>query len=178
MKQLTYSMVVVLFLALVGCSGSGVKPSVELGDQFKVGSVLLTISQHIEPNITYHTEAELQELLRKKIKVQLAKQGLLSQQSVANYLTVQVAYQRKFLNEQSPHPSGALAYPQYSYEIKVMNGATELGRVSKKNREFKGRFIMNIDVIEGRLKKKSDEIVFIDGLAKEIVRSVYDLKKG
>ncbi|MCF6253222.1 MAG: hypothetical protein L3J38_00535 [Thiomicrorhabdus sp.] len=169
-------MIVGALLTLMGCSS--VKPTVEVGNQFKLGHVSLTVSQRITPVITYHTQAELQRLLTQKITVLLEQRGLLSHQPVANHLTVQVQYQRNFLDDQTPEPSSALAYPQYDYEVQVMHGTQILARISEKNRLFKGRYIMNIDVLAGRLDKKSDEIEFIDGLAKEIVRSVQKLKKA
>lgn len=162
-------------LTLIGCSGA-VKPTVELGKQFKVGQVSLTVSQRVVPDITYHSEAELQRLLSQKLSVLLEKRGLLSHQPTANALNIQIQYQRNFLDDQTPNPSSALAYPRYDYEIKVMHGIQELAQIVEKNRVFKGRFIMNIDVLAGRLDKKSDEIVFIDKLANEIVRSVEKIK--
>ena len=164
------------FLALIGCSGSDVKPTVEVGNQFKLGHVSLKVSQRIAPKIIYHSESELQQLLAQKVSSLLEQRGLLSHQPKVNALVIQVAYQRHFLDEQTAHSSDALAYPRYDYDIKVMNGDTELTHVTQKNRVFKGRFIMNIDMLAGRLKHKSDEIVFIERLAKEIVRSVVELK--
>ena len=163
-------------LTLMGCSS--VKPTVAVGHQFKLGHVSLTVSQRITPVITYHNQVELQRLLIQKITVRLEQQGLLSHQRGANYLTVQVQYQRNFLDDQTPESSSALAYPQYDYSIQVKHGNQVLAKTAEKNRVFKGRFIMNIDVLAGRLDKKSDEIEFIDGLAKEIVRSVQNLKKA
>lgn len=163
-------------LALVGCSSGAVKSTAEVGNQFKVAQVSLTVSQRITPVIIYHTEAELQHLLAQKLKELLAQRGLLSHQARVNSLSIQVQYQRNFLDDQTPNPSSALAYPQYDYDIKVMHGTQELARIAEKNRVFKGRFIMNIDVLAGRLDKKSDEILFIENLAKEIVRSVEQLK--
>jgi hypothetical protein len=168
-------MIVGALLTLIGCSEI-VKPTVKVGNQFKVGQVSLTVSQRITPVITYHTEAELQRLLSQKLKILLEQRGLLSHQPMVNSLSIQVQYQRNFLDDQTPNPSNALAYPQYNYDIKVMHGVQELARIAEKNRVFKGRFIMNIDVLAGRLDKKSDEIVFIDKLAKEIVRSVEKIK--
>lgn len=176
MDYLKRTIVAIFLMVLMGCSGKDIKPVIEISDQFKVGQVSLTLLQRTAPKITYHTEAELQNLLAQKIKALLEQRGLLSHQPSANYLAIQVVYQRKFLNEQALPTSGALAYPTYDYDIKVISGMTELKRVSQKNRVFKGRFIMNIDVLAGRLKKRSDEVVFIDGLAKEIVRSVEKLK--
>lgn len=163
-------------LALIGCSGSGVKSTAEMSEQFKLGSVSLTVSQRIAPKITYHTESELKQLLGDKVTYFLDQRGLLSHQSKANALVIQVAYQRHFLDEQTDHPSGSLAYPRYDYDIKVMNDYTELTHIAQKNRVFKGRFIMDIDMLEGRLDSKSDEIIFIEQLAKEVVRSVDELK--
>jgi len=165
-----------LFLALVGCSGSSVKPATEIGKQFNIGNVSLTIAQRLIPKTTYHTEIELQQLLIQKLKECLEQRGLLSYQAVAKSLTIQVVYYRNFLNEQTTTSPVALAYPNYDYDIKVMDGVAKLAQISQKNKAFKGRFIMNIDVLAGRLKKKSDEVVFIEGLAKDIVRSVQKFK--
>ena len=175
-KHIKKTVIGIGFVFLVGCSGIGVKSDVTIGDQFKMGDVSLIVSQNITPNITYHTEAELQQILSQKIKALLEQRGLLSHQPVANALAIQVVYHRNFLNEQNDKSSIALAYPNYDYEIKVMDGVTKLTQVTQKNRVFKGRFIMNIDVLAGRLKKKSDEVVFIEGLAKDIVRSVQQIK--
>ena len=162
----------------VGCSDSGVKKA-KIGEKFNLNIVSLTLLQQITPSITYHSESELQRLLITHLRKNLTLQGLFSIKPSANMLNIKVVYQRHFLDEQNPTSSGALAYPGYSFEIKVMQGNNKgnvLATVFQQDLVFKGRFIMNIDVEAGRLDKKLDEIVFIDGIAKAIVRSIQTLK--
>lgn len=179
LKSILLGVLVIGFIAgAVGCSGSGVKTA-KISEQFNLNVVSLTLLQQITPSITYHSESELQRLLTTHLRKNLTLQGLFSTQPNANMLSIKVVYQRHFLDEQIPTSSGALAYPGYGFDIKVMQGNNKgnvLAMISQQDLVFKGRFIMNIDVEAGRLDKKSDEIVFIDGIAKAIIRSIQTLK--
>ncbi len=179
LEKILLGILVIGFIAgVVGCSGSGVKKA-KIGEPFNLNVVSLTLLQQITPSITYHSEPELQRLLTSHIRKNLTLQGLFSTKPSANMLKIKVVYQRHFLDEQNPTLSGALAYPGYGFEIKVIEGSNKknvLETISQQNLMFKGRFIMNIDIEAGRLDKKSDEIVFVDGIAKAIVRSIQALK--
>ncbi|MCF6345045.1 MAG: hypothetical protein L3J00_01095 [Thiomicrorhabdus sp.] len=176
-KRLSSILVIGFIAGAVGCSGGVKKESI--GENFNINIVSLTLLQQITPSITYHSEPELQRLLTKHIRKNLTLQGMFSTKPSANMLNIKVVYRRHFLDEINPTSSGALAYPIYDFDINVMQGHNKrdvLANVSQQGLLFKGRYIMNIDVEAGRLDKKSDEIVFIDGIAKEIVRSIQTLK--
>lgn len=168
------ALVVSCTVGMMGCSGTEVK-EVTIGNQFNLNQVSLTLLQSVTPNIVYYSEPELQSLLTKHLRKHLTLQGKFSTNSSVNRLNIKVNYKRHFLGEQSTTPSESLAYPNYDFEISVVNGRHPeqvLTRIVEKNRVFKGRFIMNIDVQAGRLDKKSDEVAFIDGIAKAIARSL------
>lgn len=165
-------------VGMMGCSSTEVKKE-KLGNQFNLNQVSLTLLQHVTPSTVYYSESELQSLLTRYLRKHLTLQGKFSTSPSANRLNIKLNYKRHFLGEQSTIPSDALAYPNYDFEINVVNGRNTgqvLTHIAEKNRVFKGRFIMDVDVQAGRLDKKSDEIVFIDGIAKSIARSLQTLK--
>ncbi len=171
-------LVVSYAVGMVGCSGTEVK-EVKIGHQFNLNQVSLKLIESMTPSAMYYSESELQSFLIRDLRKHLTLQGKFSTTPSVNRLNIKLSYQRNFLGEQSSAPTNALAYPSYTFEVSVVNGRNTrevLARIAEKNRVFKGRFIMDIDVQAGRLDNKSDELVFIDGIAKSIVRSLQALK--
>jgi len=62
----------------------------------------------------------------------------------------------------------------------ILDNAKEITNISEKDLVFKGGFTMNLKVMSGSLREKSDEVVFINALSKEIVESIknIELKKS
>ncbi len=159
----------------IGCSATE-KKTVDIGDSFSLNQVSLTLVQTAPLKTPYYSESALEALLNKHIRKHLNLQGRSSQHPGVNKLNIHVVYKRHFLDEQA---SLSLAYPYYDFEINILNGQNirqVLATVEQKDKVFKGRFIMDIDMQAGRLKHPSDEVVFIDGIAKSIVRALHTFK--
>jgi hypothetical protein len=177
MKTIKFMTIVLIIAGIVGCSSNGeVKPKFKTSEKFRVDEVVLTVSQKVTPDITYHTESEIQDLVTRQVMRLLKDKGLLTSQVGVNTLIINAVYKRNFVGDETPFPTDSLAYPHYDYEIKVMDGAKELATITRKNLAFSGGLMMNIKVMAGSLREKSDEIVFIDALSEEMVAAIEELK--
>ena len=174
-KKIIFSSIILWLFSLLGCSSTHVAP--EVSDKFKINQISFVLSQRMTPAISYHTESEFQKILAHKVVMLLGDNGLLTTKFPANSLNIQVNYKRNFIDEQTSQPSDSLAYPNYDYHIQVLDADKTIITLAQKNLIFKGPFIMDIDVLAGRLDKKSDEIVFIDAIALKIVKSIQKMQK-
>ena len=177
MKTIKLITVVLIILSIAGCaSNREVKPMVKTSEKFRVDKITLSVSQKTIPDIKYHSESEIQGLVKRQVMKLLEDKDLLTNQADANTLIINAKYMRNFVGDKTPFPTDSLAYPHYDYEIKVLDGAKELTTITRKNLTFHGGVAMNLMVMAGRLRKKTDENVFIDAFSKEIVASIEELK--
>ncbi len=180
MKTLSFML---LFLTIMtGCAATQVlktsKPEaakVVLTNKFQLTNVSLDLSELIDAGTAYHTQEELQEMLRKALKKLLAEKNLITDDKRANSLVIHVNYERRFVGDKTPIPSNALAYPHYAYRIEVMDHDKALTGVTQDTKRFKGGLAMSKQVITKSLNDKRYENTFINAVAKDIFRSIQSL---
>jgi hypothetical protein len=178
---LTFGLACFLLAGLSGCSNTNrssatAQPSVQTTEKFNIGNISLTVNQMVTPEIEYHTNEEIQELVAAGIKANLYQAGLITTDTTMNSLEIVMTYDRRFVGDETPIPSDSLAYPFFSYDIKIKDGDTLLTTISKKNLIFNGGFAMNLKVMGGLLREKSDETVFMDALSRTVVKSIKEFK--
>lgn len=182
MKKTILSISVLLIgLLFVGCGSNPTVPdalsNIETSKKFQFKKATLKLEQLINSDIVYHTQQELQDLLNKKLTELLKKNDLLSEDPTMNTLVIDSVYIRRFVGDQTPIPSDALGYPQYSYNIKVIDNGQEIRNYSRDNLTFQGGLVMNLKVIAASLRDKKDEIAFVNVLANTIIHGIKNLKK-
>lgn len=163
-------------IGTVACSGTPLKPAIETSEKFNVKNIKLSVVELVKPDIEYHTESEIQDLVIKKIKSNLAQANLISEDKSMNSIDITMTYHRRFVGDQTPIPSDSLGYPIFDYEIVVKDGDKLLTTLSKKKLTYQGGFMMNLKVIAGQLREKSDENPFIEALSNSISESIKSLK--
>lgn len=168
-----------LTIALASCASGGSsiknKLNIKVSERFNLSSVTLSLTQKHKAEIQYHTEKELESLLKKKLIELLEDENLLSSDSSNTSLSISTNYKRTHPGEATSIPSDALAYPIMSYDIKLMHDGKLTSVASLENQTFNGGFVMNLQVVAMTLREKSYEVEFIEGLAKSIVDSISNL---
>ena len=177
MKKFGLSLLLTAIMVLVtGCgSNSPSVPKIEVTKKFRVNDVKLNLSQLVQTKITYHTREELESILKSKIIEILKKKKLLSNDSKMDALAINVNYQRRFVGDETPIASDSLAYPNYSYTIKILKENKLIGSIKKDNLTFEGGFTMNLQIVAGTLRDKKYELEFIESLANAIVNDIESL---
>jgi hypothetical protein len=176
MQKIKLLLIMSIFIGLTGCGGDNIKPTVKTSEKFKIDTIALTVSQRVTPDIKYHTEAEIKNLVIEKITTLLKNNNLLTTAASANSLNIDIKYKRNFVGDATPFPSDSLAYPHFDYQIKVLDNAKEITNISKIDLAFSGGLLMNLEVIAGSLREKSDEVIFIDTLAETIVNAIKEIE--
>ncbi|WP_428634010.1 hypothetical protein [Sedimenticola sp.] len=168
---------VMLMFGLVGCgsTNTATKPDVEITAQFKIESINFKFEQLVKPEAKYHTPAELEQIFKNKVVALMKEKQLLSDKPGMNKLKINASYQRRFVGDETPAPSDALAYPHYSYKIDILDGTKNIVTVSKDNLTFKGGMMMNLQVIAASLRDKKYEVEFVEALAEGVVERIEDL---
>lgn len=165
-----------IILGVTGCGSNGpAVPKIIATEKFQFSNAKLNLSQLVKTEIVYHTEKELEDILNNKLSKLLKTNGLLSDDNNMNKLVVQANYLRRFAGDQTPIPSDSLAYPSYSYSIKIMDNKKLLGTINRNNLTFKGGFTMNLQVLAGTFRDKKYELEFIDALANTIFEDIKNL---
>jgi len=165
---------------LSGCSSTNNpvdKPIVQTTAKFNFNDISLEVVELVSPDIKYHTKSEMKAIVLKQVKTSLEEANLLTNDSSMNSLDIKITYHRRFVGDETPIPSDSLGYPSFDYEINVNDGDKLLTTVSRENLKYQGGFAMNLKVIAGLLREKSDETVFIEALSNAIVKSIKQLKK-
>lgn len=172
-----FSVVSLMVLGFSGCGGStkSIIPSVKTTEQIKINSFSLSVKQLVTPEIAYHTEKEIRDLIEEKVISQLKEINLLTSDNRANSLDIRITYHRKFVGDATPFPSDSLAYPIVDFEIKLNDGEKVLKTISRKDLRVNGGFVMNLKVMGGTLREKSDEDYFIDVLSNTITEFIKQL---
>jgi len=174
--------VVLLFLAIMtGCSATKApevaEPKVMLSNKFQFQNATLHLSELIDAEVSYHTEKGLQSILNRQLKRLLESKKMLTEDKRANTLVITVNYERRFVGDKTPLPSSALAYPSYAYRIDVMDQETPLLHTMQQKQSFKGGLAMSKQVVTKSLNDKRDENIFINALARDIVKSIQALQE-
>ena len=151
-------------------------PKVKTSQKFSVEKVSLTLKEKVKSDIVYHTQDELQELLKKDVEKKLSDKELLSSEPSMNKLTINVIYTRHFVGDATPFPSDSLGYPHMDYQIELHDGNKLLTTYNKKDLTYNGGFAMNLQVMGGGLRDKKYELEFINALANTIVENIEELK--
>ncbi|MCV2401730.1 hypothetical protein OFY17_02420 [Marinomonas sp. C2222] len=175
--------IVVAVLTMVGCATQSSNqnaysaPKLNTTEFFYLNSISLVTEQFVTPDIEYHSESEIEEKVSAGVRQSLSSAGLLSEDTSMTTLDVDVVYQKRFVGDKTPITSDSLAYPMFDYTITVQNGAKEVSTISRKGLTYSGDFTMNLKVAGGRLRKKSDEEVFIKALVDSISETIQSFKK-
>ncbi|WP_324172046.1 hypothetical protein [Sulfurimonas sp.] len=177
MKKLGLSLLsIMIALSITGCgSNSPTIPKIKATEKFQFSNAKLNLSQLVKTEIIYHTQRELEDILNAKLSKLLDNDGLLSDNNNMNKLIVNANYERRFVGDATPIPTDSLAYPNYSYSIKIMNNKKLLGTINKDKLTFRGGFVMNLEIIAGTLRDKKYELEFIDALANTIFKDIKNL---
>ncbi|WP_028113395.1 hypothetical protein [Ferrimonas kyonanensis] len=173
---LTFGIACFLLIGFTGCSSTPDKPVVKTTEKFNIDDISLTVTQLVTPDIEYHTNKEIQNLVAEGIKSNLEAAKLITSDSSMNSLEIKMTYHRRFVGDETPIPSDSLGYPTFDYDINVKDGDKLLTTISKKNLVYKGSFAMNLKVMGGLLRDKSDETVFIEALSSTVAKSIEELK--
>lgn len=163
-------------LWLWSCSGTPDKSKVTTTDKFVVSGVSVTLSQSREPDIEYHSQAEIEGLFSKKINEKLKGYNLLSDDNSSNALDIKIKYHRQFMGDQSPVPSDSLRGPAVSYEIYVKNGEKLLATLSEEKFEYVGGMGLRLKLLAGQLRSKSEEDALVDGLSEMVAEKIKRMK--
>jgi hypothetical protein len=150
-------------------------PTVKTTKYFNIKNVSLHLTQKVKTDIVYHTQKELQELLKNDIEKKLADKNLLSNDASMTKLVIDVSYTRHFVGDATPMSSDSLAYPNMNYTIKAYDGKKLLTTIEKKDLTYQGGFAMNLQVIAGTLRDKKYELDFINALANTIVNNIEEI---
>ncbi|MBB1269117.1 hypothetical protein [Shewanella sp. SR44-3] len=175
---LTLGMTCLLLAGLSGCSSTPKQAAVQTTEKFNLGNISLTVNQFVTPEIVYHSHDEIKDLVVAGIKSNLKQADLITTDTTMNSLDIVMIYNRRFVGDATAIPSDSLAYPIYDYEIKVKDGDKLLTTISRKNLVFNGGFAMNLKLMGGLLRDKSDETVFIEALSKTVAKSIQELKEN
>jgi len=168
-----------LISILTGCgsSNTNVAPKLPITKQVRFTSIDFNLNQRVTPDIQYHTQQELKELLNQKIIKYLKNENLLSTTNNLNDLKVVVNYSRRFLGDGTPLPSDSLAYPELTYSADILNASKKLRSIKNKKIFYNGGMLMNAQVALGGLRDKKYELEFIDTFAKGIAEDINKLMK-
>ncbi len=165
-------------LLLSGCGSNNNNidvPSVKSTKKFQFSKIKLNLSQSSTSKIVYHTEEELSEIINNRLLELMKQENMLSTDELANKLIIKAFYYRRFVGDQTPFPSDSLAYPNYDYEIEVVNKEKKIEEIKRENLAFKGGFAYNLKVIAGTLRDKKYEIDFAQALANKIFEEIKSL---
>ena len=162
-------------MSITGCSVKAV-PAFQTSKQFHLKPIHLKFSEHIKPDIKYHTAEEIEELLNMKINQNLQSENLLSSDPKMDDLTIDINYERRFVGDETSFPSDSLAGPKISFDITVTQGQTRKGVLSQDDSTLlTGNFFKNFVLIFGIIRGKEDEVDFIDTLAELISNKIETL---
>jgi hypothetical protein len=172
-----FSLKVVLIILIIGITGCGSSntpsvPKVKTSKEFQFDKVNLNVTQLVQPDISYHSNEELEQMLNKKLHSLLEENNLLSTQTDMNTLVINATYERRFVGDETPIPSDSLAYPHYQYSINVKDHTKSLTKIEKSNLIYQGGFTLNLQVMAGTLRDKKYEIQFINALANTIFKDI------
>lgn len=177
MKKTIIILTTALTIIFSGCGSTQPDiPKVKTSQKFSVEKVSLTLKEKVKSDIVYHTQDELQELLKKDVEKKLSDKELLSSEPSMNKLTINVIYTRHFMGDASPIPMDSLTYPNMDYKIEVFDGDKLLTAINQKDLTYSGGVIMNAQVVLGALRDKKYELKFINALANTIVENIEELR--
>jgi len=151
-------------------------PKIKTTKYFNIKNVSLHLTQKVKTDIVYHTQKELQELLKNDIKKKLTNKGLLSHDISMTNLSIDVDYTRHFVGDATPISSDSLGYPNMNYTIKAYDGKKLLTTIKKRDMTYQGGFAMNLQVMAGTLRDKKYELEFINALANTIVNNIEEMQ--
>jgi len=178
MKKFSLNVILtILIISIAGCGSSNTPsvPKVKTSKEFQFDKVKLKVTQLIQPDITYHSSEELEQMLNKKLHSLLIENNLLSTQTNMNTLVINASYQRRFVGDETPIPSDSLAYPHYQYTIDIKDNTKSLTKIEKNDLTYQGGFSLNLQVMAGTLRDKKYEIQFINALANTIYKDIENL---
>ena len=171
----------IILLLVVGCSSSPTKltPSIKTTDKFRINSISLNLVQTVTPEIVYHTEKEISDIVIAKIKNMLNKEKLLSDNKAMTSLDIKMTYHRTFVGDGTPFPSDSLRYPEFDFEITVKDGVNGklLATITRKDLVYSGNFFDHLQVAAMMFRDKSYEIPFMEVLSNTIVEYIKDMKQ-
>lgn len=176
MKKIVLTIALSIVILFAGCGSS--QPNiakVKTTEKFAIKSISLKINEKVKTEIKYHTQQELEQLLKNNIEKLLLDKDLLSTDKVMNLLAINVTYKRRFLGDETPAPTDSLIYPFIDYSINVSDDIKLLTEVIQKDMTYKGGFTMNLQVMAGTLRDKKYEIEFINAVANQIVSDIEEL---
>ena len=172
---------IVIIFGLAGCGSSPVKltPSIKTTEKFRINSISLKLVQTVTPEIVYHTEKEISDIVIAKIKDKLNKENLLSDNKAMTSLDIKMTYYRTFVGDGTPFPSDSLRYPEYAFEIVVKDGISGklLATINRDNLAYSGNFFDHLQVAAMTFRDKSYEIPFMEVFANTIVEYIKDMKQ-
>lgn len=157
-------------------SDSIANSQIDISKKFQFYKANLSVTQLIDLDTSYHTEKELELLLNEKLRNLLEKENLLSTHINANFLMIDVIYERRFIGDKTPIPTTSLSYPSFEYTIDIKSHSKSLTKIDKSRFSYKGDLALTKRVIGKKLNKKSDEVQFIDALANNIFEDIKNLK--
>ena len=165
-------LLLIVMISFVGCGSTPSTPKVKTTEKLKLGQVTLQLSETSRSDIKYHTQSELEKLLKEAIINKLTEKNLLSDKDTMNTLKMNVNYTRRFAGDGTPFPSDGIRYPSFSYHLEVMENKKILTKMNSKELEYSGGFSMNIKAMMGQLRDKKYETVFIEAIANRIVEDI------
>lgn len=175
-------MLIIAGLAILGLSGCGSSskspslPKIKTSKEFKFEGSKLTLTQFVTPDIKYHTQEELKDILNDKLTTLMKTNKLLSKNDTDNSLLIQVNYERRFVGDKTPLPSDALGYPNFSYTITVLDNDKKISEIKKDKLTYQGGFSMNLQVMAAALRDKKYEVQFLEALANTIFEDIKNIE--
>lgn len=181
--SIVVGLIFLMCAVITGCSSKSSAPSdaervkqFNLTDQFKIDSISVTVTQLVTPDIQYHTDDEIQNMVTAGIKNNLEQANMVTSDNDANSLDIKIKYQKRFMGDETPFPSDALAYPNFSYDIDIKKRDNVLTTISRSNLTCQGSLEMNFKMMANQLKEKSYETQFIGVVVRAISKNIKDLK--
>ena len=177
MKNIYSILITALFVINLTACGSSPKKvvSAKTSPKISIEKFSLKLKQKVTPDIVYHTEKEMGKIVKSNVYKKLEQSGLLIKNSKVNKVDVEVTYHRRFVGEATSLASDSLAYPNVDFNITLRDGKKILKKYSREGLTVSGGFIMNLQLMAGGLREKSDEEYFIEVVGNTIVKIIEDI---
>ncbi|MDR2081675.1 MAG: hypothetical protein LBP54_07325 [Campylobacteraceae bacterium] len=172
MKRLSYVFYILAALLLFsGCADKSAV-NVQATKQFRYYGLNNFEFSEFYTVSKYHTPLQIKNMLNKKIIELLSKKGLLSTNKKDDAIGIDAKYTRRYTGDTSAEKKSALAYPFFSYTIKIVDVNLKKRTIEKRNVPFKGTMSMNMKLIASQLADKEYEKDFVDAFANMIASDI------
>lgn len=171
------SIMIITLILFTGCGGKSNVDLPKISSKYNMGNINLRVQQFHEPEIKYHTKAELNDMFKNGLVKKLDENNFISDNSRDNVLTVGVSYQRRFLGDETPIKSDSLGAPRFTYSIEIRDKNNKtLRELIRTNQIYSGGFLFNLKIIAGQVKEKKYEKDFIEALVNKIYKDIENIK--